>query len=63
MAYGRSLTIASTGFGMSRSKMADFIAAGDVRVNWKAVTQPGHSLKSGDLVSIRGKDRLGSLCR
>ncbi len=29
--------IASAGFGMSRSKMVDAIAAGDVRVNWKEV--------------------------
>jgi photosystem II S4 domain protein len=50
--------IASAGFGMSRSKMADLISAGEVRVNWKEVTQPSHSLKSGDLVAIRGKGRL-----
>ncbi|NJN88648.1 MAG: photosystem II S4 domain protein [Leptolyngbyaceae cyanobacterium SL_7_1] len=50
--------IASAGFGMSRSKMADMISAGDVRVNWKDITQPSHALKSGDLVAIRGKGRL-----
>ncbi|MGJ3248226.1 MAG: photosystem II S4 domain protein [Elainellaceae cyanobacterium] len=50
--------IASAGFGMSRSKMADLISSGDVRVNWKDITQASHSLKSGDLVAIRGKGRL-----
>jgi photosystem II S4 domain protein len=50
--------IASAGFGMSRSKMADLISAGDVRVNWKTITQPSHALKTGDLVAIRGKGRL-----
>lgn len=50
--------IASAGFGMSRSKMADLITAGDVRVNWKETTQPSHLLKPGDLVAIRGKGRL-----
>lgn len=50
--------IASAGFGMSRSKMADMISAGDVRVNWKDITQPSYALKSGDLVAIRGKGRL-----
>lgn len=50
--------IASAGFGMSRSKMADLISAGDVRVNWKEITQPSSQLKSGDLVAIRGKGRL-----
>jgi photosystem II S4 domain protein len=50
--------IASAGFGMSRSKMADLIAGGDIRVNWKEITQPSYSLKPGDLVAIRGKGRL-----
>ncbi|AUT02881.1 photosystem II S4 domain protein [Nostoc sp. CENA543] len=50
--------IASAGFGMSRSKMVDFIDAGDVRVNWKEVTQPSSQVKSGDLIAIRGKGRL-----
>lgn len=50
--------VASAGFGMSRSKMADLISAGDVRVNWKEITQASHQLKSGDLVAIRGKGRL-----
>lgn len=50
--------LASAGFGMSRSKMVDLITAGDVRVNWKTITQPSHNLSSGDLVAIRGKGRL-----
>lgn len=50
--------IASAGFGMSRSKMADLISAGDVRVNWRETTQPSHQVQSGDLVAIRGKGRL-----
>jgi photosystem II S4 domain protein len=50
--------LASAGFGMSRSKMADLITAGDVRVNWKEITQASHLLKPGDLVAIRGKGRL-----
>jgi photosystem II S4 domain protein len=50
--------VASAGFGMSRSKMADLISSGDVRVNWKEITQASHPLKPGDLVAIRGKGRL-----
>jgi photosystem II S4 domain protein len=50
--------IASAGFGMSRSKMADMITSGDVRVNWKEITSTSHALKTGDLVAIRGKGRL-----
>jgi photosystem II S4 domain protein len=50
--------IASAGFGMSRSKMVDLINGGEVRVNWKDISQPAHLLKDGDLVAIRGKGRL-----
>ena len=50
--------IASAGFGMSRSKMADAISGGDVRVNWKDINSPSHLLKSGDLVVLAGKGRL-----
>lgn len=50
--------IASAGFGMSRSKMADLIDGGDVRVNWKEVTQASSQVKSGDLIAISGKGRL-----
>jgi photosystem II S4 domain protein len=50
--------IASAGFGMSRSKMVDLISSGDVRVNWKEISQSAHALKTGDLIAIRGKGRL-----
>lgn len=50
--------VASAGFGLSRSKMTDLISTGDVRVNWKEITQSSHTLKTGDLVAIRGKGRL-----
>ena len=50
--------IASAGFGMSRSKMADLIDGGDVRVNWKETTQASSQVKTGDLIAISGKGRL-----
>jgi photosystem II S4 domain protein len=50
--------IASAGFGMSRSKMASAISSGDVRVNWKEVTQASHTVEPGDLISMRGKGRI-----
>ncbi len=50
--------IASAGFGMSRSKMVELIDGGDVRVNWKDITQSSYLLKAGDLIAIRGKGRL-----
>lgn len=50
--------IASAGFGMSRSKMVDLIDGGDVRVNWKEITQASSQVKTGDLIAIRSKGRL-----
>ncbi len=50
--------LASAGFGMSRSKMADMITGGNVRVNWKPITQSSHTVQTGDLIAIRGKGRL-----
>lgn len=50
--------VASFGFGLSRSKMAEAISNGDVRINWKEITQPSYNIKNGDLVSFRGKGRL-----
>ncbi|MDB9312469.1 photosystem II S4 domain protein [Spirulina sp. CS-785/01] len=50
--------IASAGLGMSRSKMADAISSGDVRVNWKEIKQPSHTVESGDLISVTGKGRV-----
>lgn len=50
--------IASFGFGISRSKMVEAISSGDVKVNWKEITQPSQTLKTGDLISFRGKGRL-----
>lgn len=50
--------IASAGFGMSRSKMSDLIDGGDVRVNWKDVTQASYQVKAGDLIAVSGKGRL-----
>jgi RNA-binding protein YlmH len=38
--------------------MVDLITAGDVRVNWKEITQSSSQIKSGDLIAIRGKGRL-----
>jgi photosystem II S4 domain protein len=50
--------VASFGFGISRSKMAEAVSNANVRVNWKEITQPSHNIKAGDLISFRGKGRL-----
>ena len=43
---------------MSRSKMVELIDGGDVRVNWKDISQSSYQVKPGDLIAIRGKGRL-----
>ncbi|MBL1209377.1 photosystem II S4 domain protein [Geminocystis sp. GBBB08] len=50
--------VASFGFGLSRGKMAEAISNGDVKVNWKEISQPSYNIKNGDLISFRGKGRL-----
>lgn len=50
--------ISSAGFGLSRSKMAEAINSGDVKVNWREITSASHLLQQGDLISFQGKGRL-----
>ncbi|XP_057465308.1 uncharacterized protein LOC130755020 isoform X4 [Actinidia eriantha] len=49
--------IASAGFKISRTKLADLIS-GDVRVNWTTVTKSNTTIKTGDIISVSGKGRL-----
>lgn len=44
--------VASAGFGMSRSKMVSLIDGGDVRVNWKDISQASYQVKSADRKSV-----------
>lgn len=46
--------VASSGFSVSRSKLADAIAAGRVNLNWRAVTKPDTPVSEGDVISCRG---------
>ncbi|MGA0364874.1 MAG: S4 domain-containing protein, partial [Vulcanococcus sp.] len=50
--------VASAGLGVSRSKMADWIRAGAVRVNWSVITSPSRELKQGDRVRLDGRGEL-----
>ncbi|WP_010252751.1 YlmH family RNA-binding protein [Acetivibrio cellulolyticus] len=51
-------SVASAGFGMSRSKIADFIKAEKVNLNWETTPSLTKLVKEGDLISIRGKGRV-----
>lgn len=50
--------IAGPGFGMSRSKAAEFIKAGKLSLNWEVEDNPSKLVKEGDAVTIRGKGRV-----
>lgn len=50
--------IAASGFGVSRTKMAEEIAGGRIRVNWRDVANVSTSVKEGDIITIRGRGRV-----
>ncbi|MEB3177182.1 MAG: photosystem II S4 domain protein [Synechococcus sp.] len=50
--------VASAGFGVSRSRMAEMIRQGKVRIDWQAVTQPSRELKPGERVQLEGRGEL-----
>lgn len=50
--------VASSGFGVSRSKMAKEIGAELVKVNWKVINNAAYTVKPDDVISIRGKGRV-----
>ncbi|WP_017325369.1 photosystem II S4 domain protein [Synechococcus sp. PCC 7336] len=50
--------IASAGFSTSRSRMAGDIQTGEVKVNWKTITQASRPVATGDLIAIRGRGRV-----
>jgi RNA-binding protein YlmH len=50
--------VASAGLGVSRSRMAELIRSGAVRVNWRTVTTPSKELVRGDRVRLDGRGEL-----
>lgn len=50
--------VASAGFGLARSRMAELIRAGQVRLNWNAISSPSRALTAGDRVQLAGKGEL-----
>lgn len=51
-------SVASAGFGISRSKIAEFIKAEKVNLNWEATNSLTKIVKEGDTISVRGKGRV-----
>jgi photosystem II S4 domain protein len=50
--------VASAGFGLSRSRMADLIRQGAVRIDWEPVTRASRELVAGERVQLEGKGEL-----
>lgn len=50
--------VGSAGFRMSRSKMADLISQGAVKVNWREGCKSKTVVAEGDVISMRGKGRV-----
>jgi len=50
--------VASSGFGISRSKIGEFIKAEKVSLNWEKTTSLTKQVSEGDTISIRGKGRV-----
>jgi RNA-binding protein YlmH len=51
-------SVASAGFGTSRSQMAREIKGMRVRLNWRPEDDPDAEVKAGDVIAIRGRGRL-----
>jgi RNA-binding protein YlmH len=51
-------SIASAGFGFSRSRAANDIKADKLKLNWQTVDSPSTAVKAGDVLSMRGRGRL-----
>ena len=51
-------SIISAGFGFSRTKAAEIIKSGKVRVNWEEKDLTSKVIKQSDVISIRGKGRI-----
>ena len=51
-------SIAAAGFGISRSRAADDIAADKVKLNWQSAASASKTIKEGDVLSMRGRGRV-----
>ncbi len=51
-------SVASAGFNISRSKIAELISGEKVNLNWETINSLTRMVKEGDTISIRGKGRV-----
>lgn len=50
--------VAAAGFGASRTRMAEDIAAAKIKVNWQDAKNGAQAVKAGDVISMRGRGRV-----
>ncbi|HWR44756.1 RNA-binding protein [Sporomusa sp.] len=50
--------VAASGFGTSRTRMAEDIAAAKVKINWQEAKSSSQAVKVGDVISMRGRGRV-----
>lgn len=50
--------VAAAGYGMSRTRMSEEIAAEKIKVNWQNGKSSSYSIKAGDIISMRGRGRV-----
>lgn len=50
--------VAASGYGVSRSRMADEIKGQNVKLNWQDAKNPSQTVKEGDIISFRGRGRV-----
>ncbi len=51
-------SVAASGFGISRSKMAREIKGERVKVNWKTINNPAFDISEGDVLAMVGRGRV-----
>lgn len=51
-------SVAAAGFGVSRTQMTEEIQAEKVKVNWKDAKNAAQNVKTGDIISYRGRGRV-----
>ncbi|MPM83120.1 hypothetical protein SDC9_130183 [bioreactor metagenome] len=50
--------VAAAGYGVSRTRMSDEIAADKIKVNWQGAKNSSQPIKAGDIISMRGRGRV-----
>jgi RNA-binding protein YlmH len=50
--------VASAGFGVSRTRLAEWVRQGGLRIDWRPVRSPSHPVKPGQTIQLEGRGEL-----